>query len=48
LDLKNDDEYTFAEEYVARKRAANENDYFPINRAICLEKYHVNSEDKSE
>jgi len=38
LDIKDNDEYTFIEEYVARQKEANNNDFFPILRAICLEK----------
>jgi inositol 1,4,5-triphosphate receptor type 1 len=36
LDNKDQDEFTFIEEYIAEKRKAGENDYFPIGKAICL------------
>jgi len=38
LDNKDQDEYTFIEDYIAEKRKGGENDYFPISKAICLEK----------
>jgi len=36
LDEKDKDEYTAAEEYVEKKKASNETDYFPIIKSICL------------
>jgi len=38
LDLKDSEQYTFVEDYIARKRDLKQSDYFPILRSICLEK----------
>jgi len=36
LDEKDEDEYTFVEEYISKKMKEGESDFFPLTRALCL------------
>jgi len=48
LDLKSRDEYTFAEEYVYDKKKASDISFFPIEKAICLQKVGKKKKDKGK
>jgi len=39
IDEKDQDEYTQAEEYVAKKRSKGDHSYFPVGKAIFIEKF---------
>lgn len=39
LDDKDKDEFTQLEEYVYEKRQSNDNSFFPVGRAICVENF---------